>query len=44
MRNPNPMSDGQNYALNFLTKEALWGHDIDFRLSLIRGLLRGGDF
>ena len=38
------MSDGQNYALNFLTKEALLGQDIDFRRSLIRGVLRDGDF
>ena len=38
MRNPNPVSDDENYALNFLTKEALVGQDIDFRLSLTRDL------
>ena len=38
------MSDGQNYAHSFLTKEALLGQDIDFRLSLIRGVLRDGGF
>ena len=38
------MSDGRNYALNFLTKEALLGRDIDFRLSLIRGVLHDGGF
>ena len=30
LRNPNPVSAGQNYALSFLTKEALLGQDIDF--------------
>ena len=44
MRNPNSVSDGYNYALNFLTKEALLGQDIDFRLSLIRGVLGDGGF
>ena len=34
MRNPNPVSDGRNYALNFLTKEALLGRDIHFPQSL----------
>ena len=38
------MSDDQNYALSFLTKEALLGQDIDFRLSLIRSVLRDGGF
>ena len=38
MSNPNPVSDDENYALNFLTKEALLGQDIGFRLSLIRDL------
>ena len=31
------MPDGQNYALNFLTKKALLGQDIDFRQSLSKG-------
>ena len=44
VRNPNPVSDDQNYALNFLIKEALLGQDIDFRLSLIRGVLCNGGF
>ena len=44
MRNPNPVSDGQNYALSSLTKEALLDQDIDFRLSLIRDLLCDGNF
>ena len=34
MRNPNPVSDGRNYALNFLTKEAFLGQDIHFPQSL----------
>ena len=34
VRNPNPVSDGRNYALNFLTKEALLGQDIHFPQSL----------
>ena len=38
------MLDAQNYALNFLTTEALLGQYIDFRLSLIRGVLRDGGF
>ena len=36
------MSDDENYALNFLIKEALLGQDIDFRLSLIRDPRDGG--
>ena len=38
------MSDGQNYAHSFLTKETLLGQDIDFRLSLIQDVLRDGGF
>ena len=44
MRNPNPVSDGQNYALNFLTKEALLGEDIDFRLTRERPGMSHADF
>ena len=44
MKNPNPVSDGENYEHSFLTKEALLGQDIDFRLSLIRAVLRDGGF
>ena len=35
MGNPNLVSDGGKYALDFLTKEALWSQDIDFQQSLI---------
>ena len=31
VRNPNPVSDGQNYALDFLTNERPLSRDIDFR-------------
>ena len=35
VRNPNPASVGGNYALDFLTKEALFSQDSDFQQSLI---------
>ena len=35
MGNPNLVSDGGKYALDFLTKEALLSQDIDFQQSLI---------
>ena len=35
MGNPNLMSDGGKYALDFLTKEALLSQDIDFQQSLV---------
>ena len=41
--NPNPASAGGNYALDFLTKKALFSQDIDFQQSLIeqKDLKRG---
>ena len=35
VRNPDPVSVRGNYALDFLTKEALLSQDIDFQQSLI---------
>ena len=44
MINPNPVSDGQKYSHSFLTKEALLGQDIDFRLMRERPGMPHADF
>ena len=36
MKNSKLVSDGRNYAVDFLTKEEPSGRDIDFRQSLIK--------
>ena len=39
MRNQKPVSDDQNYALDFFTSKTVLSRSIDFAESLTRGLL-----
>ena len=42
LRNPNPMSDGRKYVVDFLTNEGLLDEGINYRQSLTTGFRRRG--